>query len=249
MDGTVYKGGILIPGAVDFIECLKDLGIPFVFLTNNSAGPRHSYFKKLRAMGFAIGEENVLTSNTAAMRYVLEKYPGETVFPLASKDVIAEIEGSGIPLNYKDPDIVYLTFDKTITYEKLNNAYHFLLKGAKLIATHPDELCPTEDSYDVDIGPFIRMLESLTGKKAEVIGKPNRRMLEMAASEMGVSPEKTIMVGDRLYTDIKMAADAGIKSILVLTGETKKEDLEHSDVQPAYVFGSVAEIPEFLKKL
>ena len=126
--------------------------------------------------------------------------------------------------------------------EKINNAYQFLMKGSELIATHPDDLCPTEDGYDVDIGPFIMMFEYLTKKKATVIGKPNRLLLDMASSQMGIGADEIARVGDRLYTDMRMAWDNGIPSILVLTGETTIEDLKESDISPTYVFDSVADI-------
>ena len=143
-----------------------------------------------------------------------------------------------------NPDIVLLSFDRELTYEKINKAYSFIKKGAEYIATHPDDLCPTEDDYDVDIGAFIAMYRYLLNKEPLVIGKPNRLLLEMAAAEMGIEPEEVAMVGDRLYTDIRMAYDNGLQSILVLTGETKSEDLEHSDVKPTYVLDSVADIIE-----
>lgn len=246
MDGTVYKGGNVIPGAVEFIEFLVNSEMPFVFLTNNSSSPRSYYFNKLRKMGFRVLEENVITSNIATIRYVLEKYPGKKVYPIASEDVIEEIKNAGINITDKDPDVVYLTFDKTIDYAKINAGFHFISNGAKLVATHPDDVCPTEDSYDVDIGPFIRLFESISGCKAEIVGKPNRLMLEMAAVEMGVQIEEAVMIGDRLYTDIKMASEACISSILVLTGETSKKDLETSEIKPTYVLESVSDIPRFL---
>ncbi|MDD3378397.1 MAG: HAD-IIA family hydrolase [Candidatus Methanomethylophilaceae archaeon] len=249
MDGTVYKGGNLINGAVEFIDYLKEVGIPFVFLTNNSSRNRSFYYSKLKKMGFDVLEKNVLTSNIATIRYVKDNYSGKKVFPIASEDVAEEISDSGITLSEKDPDIVYLTFDKTITYDKLNDAYHHILAGAKLVATHPDDVCPTENSYDVDIGPFIRLFESLGGVKAEVVGKPNLLMLEMAAKEMNVSKDHVVMVGDRLYTDIKMAFDAGTPSILVLSGETSKNDLENSDIKPTYVVDSVKDIPKLLESM
>ena len=149
-----------------------------------------------------------------------------------------------IPLDDVNPDIVLLSFDRELTYEKINKAYAFIKKGAEYIATHPDDLCPTEDDYDVDIGAFIAMYRYLLNKEPLVIGKPNRLLLEMAAAEMGIEPEEVAMVGDRLYTDIRMAYDNGLQSILVLTGETKLEDLEHSDVKPTYVLDSVADIIE-----
>jgi HAD superfamily hydrolase (TIGR01457 family) len=247
MDGTVYKGGDLIPGAVEFICALKEKKIPFVFLTNNSSNARTYYYEKIRRMGFDVELDNVLTSTIATIRYIKKNREGKKVFPIATPNVEAEIRDSGIPISETDPDIVLLTFDRTITFDKLNRAFHFILGGAELIATHPDDLCPTEDSYDVDIGPFIRLFESLSGCKANIIGKPNRLMLEMAAAEMGVPAERTIMVGDRLYTDIRMAYDAGTTSILVLTGETSTEDLLTSEVKPTFVLDSVADIPSRLR--
>jgi len=246
MDGTVYKGGIPIPGAVDFIESLKSHGIPFVFLTNNSAHRRTHYLEKLLRMGFDVTLDNVLTSTVATARFILSQRPGARVYPIAADDVIDDLKASGLDIVDSDPDVVLLAFDRTITYEKINKGYRFIMEGAELIATHPDDLCPTEDFYDVDIGPFIRMFEDMCDVKAVVIGKPNRLMLEMAAGEMGVDPMDTVMVGDRMYTDIQMAVSAGTQSILVLTGETTRSDLESSEVVPTVVLDSVADIPALL---
>lgn len=247
MDGTVYKGGDLIPGAIEFIDSLKERGIPFVFLTNNSSSARDHYYRKLVRMGFHVESENVLTSAIATTRFVLSERAGKRVYPVASPDVVEEMRAAGVDIVDSDPDIVLLTFDRTITYEKINNAYRFLMSGAELIATHPDDLCPTEDAYDIDIGPFIRMFEQMCGKEAVVIGKPNGLMLDMAAREMGVDPEGTVMVGDRLYTDIEMAVRAGTASILVLSGETSEEQLRMSDIRPTHILRSVADIPALLE--
>ncbi|MDR3283249.1 MAG: HAD-IIA family hydrolase [Candidatus Methanoplasma sp.] len=246
MDGTVYKGGLPIPGAREFISLLKKKGTPFVFLTNNSAKARIRYYEKLVSMGFDVSEDDILTSVTATVRYLNKERRGKKVFLLASPEVEEEVARSGIAVTDLNPDIVLLTYDRTLTFEKLNRAFHFILGGAELVATHPDDLCPTEDSYDIDIGPFIRLFESLANVKANVVGKPNRRMLEMAASVMGLPVENVAMVGDRLYTDMKMAADAGTPSILVLSGEARREDLAGSDVRPTYVVDSVADIPSVI---
>ncbi|AMK13234.1 HAD-superfamily hydrolase [methanogenic archaeon mixed culture ISO4-G1] len=246
MDGTVYKGGDLIPGATDFIAALKAKGIPFVFLTNNSSHSRSYYYEKLRRMGFDVTIDNVLTSNIATSRFVLSERPGKRVYVVGSPDVTEEVRAAGVDVVEDDPDIVYLTFDRTITYEKINRAFKALRNGAELIATHPDDVCPTETDYDIDIGPFIRMFEQMCQTTAVVIGKPNRLMLEMAALEMGVDPNGTVMVGDRLYTDMRMGVDAGTDTILVLSGETSREDLEASDIRPTYVLDSVADIPGLL---
>jgi HAD superfamily hydrolase (TIGR01450 family) len=197
-------------------------------------------------MGFDVTFENVLTSNIATIRYVLSQHPGKRVYVVGSPDVVEEVRAAGVNVVEDEPDIVYLTFDRTITYEKINKAFKALNNGAALVATHPDDVCPTETDYDIDIGPFIRMFEQMCQTRAIVIGKPNRLMLEMAALEMGVDPDGAVMVGDRLYTDIRMGQDAGITSILVLSGETSKEDLKGSDVKPTYVLDSVADIVSLL---
>ena len=246
MDGTVYKGGDLIPGATDFISSLKSRGIPFVFLTNNSSHSRDYYYQKLIKMGFDVTLDNVLTSNIATIRFVLSERPGKKVYVVGSPDVTEEVRSAGVDVVDEDPDIVYLTFDRTITYEKINKAYKALCKGAELIATHPDDVCPTETDYDIDIGPFIRMFEQMCQTTAIIIGKPNRLMLEMAALHMGVDPKGTVMVGDRLYTDIRMGEMAETATILVLSGETSRADLEASDIRPTHVLDSVADIPKML---
>lgn len=242
MDGTVYHGGRPIPGALEFIEQLKARNIPFRFLTNNSSRGRAFFHKRLTSMGFDIPLDSILTSTAATLRFIKEKHPGRSVFPLGVPEFEKDIKSSGIRINYKDPDIVLLSFDTTITYDKINMAYRLLKKGKTFIATHPDDLCPTEDGYDIDIGPFIRLFQDMTGAVPEIIGKPNRRMLEMAALDMGIDPGDVIMVGDRLYTDIRMAHDSGIESVAVLTGETTMEMIDASEFKPTYICESVADI-------
>ncbi|MDR1954750.1 MAG: hypothetical protein LBP82_02210, partial [Candidatus Methanoplasma sp.] len=143
MDGTIYKGRNIIPGAQDMVEFLIKEKIPFVFLTNNSSNTREYYYSKLRSMGFRIDKGSVLTSTMATVRFIRERRAGKKVFVIAAPEVSKEIEDLGIVSDEKDPDIVLLTFDRSITFEKINKAYHFIMKGAELIATHPDDLCPT----------------------------------------------------------------------------------------------------------
>ena len=244
MDGTLYHGDRPIPGAREFINGLRERDIPFRFVTNNSSHPRGFYADRLKRLGFNITEGDVLTSTIATIRFILDRRPGKSVYVIATPDVIREIADAGVPLAAEGtvPDIVLLTFDTTIDYRKLNDGYQYIMKGAEFIATHPDDICPTEYGYDVDIGPFIRLFESLTGKEAVVVGKPNRLLLDMAALDMGIPADDIIMIGDRLSTDIRMAIDAGTKSILVLSGETDRALLEKSGMHPTWVMGSVADI-------
>lgn len=242
MDGTVYLGENAIDGAVEFISELKRNGIPFRFLTNNSSNKRDVYSSRLSRMGFDVDVSTVLTSTVATIRFLKERFSGKSVYPLGVPGFVEEVKEAGIPIDENDPDIVLLAFDRTITYDKINRAYNLLRNGKTFVATHPDDLCPTEDGYDIDIGPFIRMFEQMSGTEAIVVGKPNRLMLEMAAFEMGCAVEDIIVVGDRLYTDIKMAADSGVISVAVLSGETTRGDIDGSDIRPTFVCDSVADI-------
>ncbi len=242
MDGTVYKGMVPIPGAKEFISSLKENGIPFMFVTNNSSKGRKQYYEKLKTMGFDIGIGNVLTSGTAALRFLKDERKGKKVYVIGTESYLEDVKEYGIELDDNDPDIVLLSFDRELTYEKINKGYMFIKNGAEYIATHPDDLCPTEDDYDVDIGAFIAMYSYLLHKEPLIIGKPNRLLLDMAASEMGIPADSIAMVGDRLYTDMKMAYDNGLDSILVLTGETSSDDLKDSEIRPTYVLDSVADI-------
>jgi HAD superfamily hydrolase (TIGR01457 family) len=242
MDGTVYRGGAVIKGATEFIERVKAKNIPFLFVTNNSSHDREHYLKKLTKMGFKVNIDNILTSTTATISYLLKHHNKKSVYPLGTPSFVKEIKEAGIRIVDERPDIVLLAFDTTITYEKMNNAYQFIKNGAKFIATHPDDLCPTEQGYDIDAGPFIRLFESMTSVKATVIGKPNELMVKMAAERMNVPLKKMVMVGDRLYTDIKMASDAGIRSIMVLTGEAKECDVATSEIKPTIIVNSVNDI-------
>ncbi len=241
MDGTVYKGMEPIPGAKDFISYLKEKNKPFVMLTNNSSSSRSHYLRKLTGMGFDVGMENILTSTTATVLHLKSKCKGKAVYPLGTPQFMEELQEAGIEVSDTAP-IVLLAFDRTITYQKINHAYHLLLQGADLIATHPDDLCPTEDGYDVDVGPFIRMFEELSGKKALIIGKPNPAMVEMASIHLNVPVSKLAMVGDRLYTDMRMAVENGMTSILVLSGEADEGSLQESGMTIDVVVDSVAEL-------
>ena len=244
MDGTICKGWQAIPGATEFIKELKSKKIPFVLLTNNSSSSRQSYLHKMHTLGFDVVLDDILTSTTATILYLQFERPGKSVYVLGTPDFCKEIEEAGVQIVDQGPDIVLLAFDRTVTYEKINQAYHHLLNGAEFLCTHPDKLCPTEKGYDVDIGPFIDMFCSLTGAIPTVIGKPSRKMAEMASSHMGVPLQSLAMVGDRLYTDMKMAEDNGFTSILVLSGETTIEDLKKSEIEPDIVAASIADLGE-----
>ena len=249
MDGTIYLGDEPIPGALDFINTLKERKIPFRFLTNNSSNKRDVYCARLNRMGFDVDTSSILTSTIATLRYIRDRFPGKSVFPIGVPGFVEEVEEAGIPIDVNDPDIVLLAFDRTITYDKINRAYKLLRNGKVFIATHPDDLCPAKGGYDIDIGPFIRMFEQMTGTEAIIIGKPNRLMLEMVASDIGCRLEDIVMVGDRLYTDIRMGVECGVDSVAVLSGEVTREDIDSSEIRPTYICDTVRDIIPLLDRM
>lgn len=249
MDGTICKGWQVIPGAPEFIQELKDRGLPFVLLTNNSSASRESYLRKMMKLGFPVRMEDILTSTTATILFLQGERPGKTVYPLGTPDFLQELEEAEVEMVEDGADIVLLAFDRSITYEKINKAYHLLSAGAELICTHPDRLCPTESGYDVDIGPFIDMFRSLCDVDPVIIGKPSRKMAEMSSRHLGVPVENMAMIGDRLYTDIRMAIENDMLSVLVLSGETTPEDLKGSLLTPDIVAASVKDLQGFFQRV
>lgn len=248
MDGTLCRGEEIIPGAREFISKLVEKNIPFVILTNNSSVSTDNYVKKFRGMGFDVTKDHVLTATTATMEYLKTEYPGKTVFPLGTPEFVEELLGNNIKVVDSAPDVVLLAYDKTITFDKINKAYHFLAAGATFVATHPDKYCLSKDGLDVDIEPFIRLLEYVSEKKATIVGKPKTLMGKMAARKLNVNIENLAMIGDRLYTDMEMAIHGDMISILVLSGETTKKKLETFEEKDRidYVIGSVDELTPML---
>jgi len=252
MDGTFYLGNTLIDGALDFLDILKSQQKKFIFLTNNSSKNKSTYRQKLSALGCHIDKEQVYTSGEATIWYMKKNCPGNRIYLMGTEPLMKEFENAGFIL-IKDkndkPDYVVLGFDTTLTYEKILTACDYIRDGVPFIATHPDFNCPIEDSkYMPDTGSMIRMFEASTGVSPVVIGKPHIYIVEAIMEKYGLKKEDVAIVGDRLYTDIKTGVNAGITSILVLSGETSEEMYEKSDITTDYVFSSIKYIGEELKK-
>ncbi|MEO0233546.1 MAG: HAD-IIA family hydrolase [candidate division WOR-3 bacterium] len=243
MDGTLYLGDKLIDGSVQFLNRLKELEIKRVFLSNNSSKNRKDYYKKLKKMGFEVSIDEIFTSlNATILKMKREKIV--KIFPLGTPSFEEELRENGFTITDKDPEVVLLGFDKTLTYEKIEKAYKFLMEGKRYIATHPDILCPTEEGFIPDIGCFISMFEKCTNRLPEIIGKPNVEMLSNILKFYSIENCDAVMVGDRLYTDMRMAIDAKVISVLVLSGETKLEDYKNSNLQIDIVCDSVKDLFE-----
>jgi HAD superfamily hydrolase (TIGR01457 family) len=246
MDGTIYLGDKLIDGADKFLEELAKKNIRYIFLTNNSSKNKRSYLEKLNKMGIVTDIENIFTSGEATIIYLNKIKKGAKIFLLGTPALEDEFSRAGFILT-KDRDqkidFVILGFDTTLTYEKLWIACEYLSEGVKYIATHPDFNCPLDGGkFMPDIGAMMALIKASTGKDPVVIGKPNRYIVDAVLEKYKLNKEDLVIVGDRLYTDIRTGTENGIDSILVMSGETDKEMLDKTEFVPKYVFDSVKNI-------
>ena len=249
MDGTINLGQSLLPGAKEFIDYLKESGREYLFLTNNSSKDSAHYVKKMRHLGIKCDVENILTSGDATISYLYSLKPKARVFLMGTPELEMEFKKYGFVLTDKNPDFVILGFDMTLTYEKIVKGCNFIRQGVTYIATHPDFNCPVENGYIPDTGAMMELIKASTGKMPQVIGKPNKEIIESAFRKMKQhNRDEVAMVGDRVYTDIKTGENAGITSILVLSGESTVEDLDKYGVKANFIFDGVGDICKQLKE-
>lgn len=249
MDGTIYIGDRLIEGAAAFIQKLRDRSKRFVLLTNNSSKSTAVYVEKLNRLGLCITRDQILTSGTATIDYLKRKYPQKRVFLLGTDVLKAEFEAEGILLDDVNPELVVAAYDTALDYARLCAICDFVRMELPYIATHPDFNCPaaTKTGAVPDLGAFMALIEASTGRKADiVIGKPNIEIVRAISSRAGCALDEMAIVGDRLYTDIAMGAAHNLTSILVLSGETKREDLSSTCVHPDLVFDSLLKMVDLL---
>ena len=256
MDGTLYLGDDVFDGAVDFIHSISETGRNYIYLTNNSSRAGVDYITRLRKLGFPCEAENVFTSGMATGEFLNQNYPGAKVYLAGTKAFYRELQSYGIDLvndenghtDVDTVDVVVQGFDTELVYEKLDLACHFLRRGAKFIAANPDWVCPMPaDEVLPDCGSICALLTAASGVKPEYIGKPNRNMIDVVSKMSGVPNDNLCAVGDRLYTDIAVAANAGSVSVCVLSGESSEQDIAESEVKPDYVLKDVAEIAKILR--
>ena len=248
MDGTVYLGSRLLPGSLDFLRYLGETGRDHLFLTNNSSRNANYYAEKLTRFGWPAKPDEVLTSGEATALYLGGLKPSARVYLLGTPDLEQEFAAHGFTLTDEKPDYVVLGFDMTLTYDKLVRACDLIRAGVPFIATHPDFNCPTETGYIPDCGAMIALITASTGVTPQVIGKPNRQIIDAMFRKKPVARSQVAMVGDRLYTDIVMGHNAGVASILVLSGEAKRGDIDAAPVKPDFVMSGLAELHAALRQ-
>ncbi|MFI4860054.1 MAG: HAD-IIA family hydrolase [Phycisphaerales bacterium JB063] len=242
MDGVIYRGSQLIPGADRFINQLRDRHIPFLFLTNNSQRTRRDIAAKLVRMGINAGPEHVFTCAMATARFLAQQKPGGTAYVLGETGLTTALHTNGFAIVDKDPDYVVVGEGRTYTFEMLEHATNLVLNGARLIATNMDPNCPTQAGTRPGCGAVVKLLEEATGKPAFSVGKPSPVMMRAARKELGLNSAQTCMIGDTMSTDILGGVQLGYHTILVLSGGTRRHELDNFAYQPDTILESVADI-------
>ena len=242
MDGTIYLDEELFDGTIDFLNHVKEIGGRYLFLTNNSSRGVGAYIEKMERLGIEAVEEDFLTSVDATILYLKENHPGQLCYVSGTETFKKQLADSGIAVTDKlsdDVEVLVHGFDRELTFQKLEDSCILLNRGVPFIATNPDWVCPTWYSSVPDCGSVCKMLETATGRKPRFIGKPQPEMALLAMEKFGYSKEETVLVGDRLYTDIACGVNAGIDTVFVLSGEGTMEDLKTSEAQPAMIYDNI----------
>jgi len=253
LDGTIYSGSTLFPFSISFLENLKKLGIGYSFLTNNPSRSINDNLSNLIKMGISATHEEIYTSALATIDYLKKEYPNaKRLFILGTPSMVKEFQDAGYISTQDDandkPDVVIVGFDKTLTYSRLCRAAWWISKEIFYVATNPDKVCPTDKPVVlVDCGSICSCLEQATGRTPDVvIGKPDPRMLNGIIERHHLEPYQIAMIGDRIYTDLKMAHEAKTLGVLVLTGETIYDVRKHFKIKPDII---VDDLEEFGKML
>src|SRR5713226_4602345 len=248
MDGVIYRGSQLIPGAERFIAELLRLDVPFLFLTNNSQRTRRDVATKLQRLGIDVGEEHVFTCAMATARFLAEQKPGGTAFVIGEGGLLTSLHHNGYAVVDHDPDYVVVGEGRTFNLELVEAAVRMIVGGAKLIATNLDPNCPTQDGLRPGCGAMVAMLELAAGIRAFSVGKPSPIMMRAARKELGLTTDETTIIGDTVETDILGGVQLGYHTVLVLSGGTHSEDLQRYAYRPEIVVDSLAEFSELLEK-
>ncbi|MBI1347621.1 TIGR01457 family HAD-type hydrolase [bacterium] len=247
MDGVLYRGSELIPGADRFIAQLREREIPFRFLTNNSQRTRRDVVAKLARMGIDAEEEHVFTCAMATARFLAQQKPGGTAFVIGEGGLLTALHENGYAVVDHDPDFVVVGEGRTFNLELVEAAVRMILNGAKLIATNLDPNCPTQTGLRPGCGAMVAMLEAASGVKAFGVGKPSPLMMRAARKDLGLTTAETTIIGDTMETDILGGIQLGFHTVLVLSGGTRSDDLKHFAYAPDMIVDSLAELHDRLE--
>jgi NagD protein len=243
MDGVIYRGKAPVGGAKDFIRRLVETRTPFLFLTNNSEQTPIDLLRKLEAMGIeGLTEQNFYTSAMATAAFLKNQKPGGSAYVIGGNGLASELYKAGFSLTEHNPDYVVVGKTANFNFDMMRKALRLIDKGAKFIATNPDVVDPTESGLEPAAGSILASIEVACGKKPYVVGKPNALMMMIARKQLGSHSSETVMIGDRMDTDIVAGLEAGMTTCLVLSGVSTRATLEEFPYRPDHVFNHVGEI-------
>jgi len=246
LDGTVYLGDALLPGAGEAIARLREAGARVVFVTNKPLEPGTAYAEKLDRLGVTATRADVVTSVDSLVGYLRRDHPSARLLCVTEASTRGELEAAGFEVTSDSArtDVVVVSFDRTFDYAKLNAAYRAVKHhGAAIVATNPDPYCPTPDGGLPDCAAMLAAIEACTGARAEaIVGKPSVHMARALEDRLGLAGDDVAVVGDRLLTDVAMAHSLGMTGVLVLTGATTLKDLEGVDVTPDFVIDGLGQL-------
>jgi NagD protein len=243
MDGVLYHGNHLLPGAADFIAWLQEQKLNFLFLTNSSERSPRELREKLRRLGIDVAEAHFYTSAMATATFLASQKPGGTAYVIGQPGLINALYEAGFSMNEVNPDYVVVGETPNYTYDTIKKAVRLVRNGARLIGTNPDVTGPDESGMIPACGALLAPIELATGMKAYFVGKPNPLMMRTALRRLGCTREETFIIGDRMDTDILAGIESGIETILVLSGVTQRSDLATFAYGPDLVLDGVGQVP------
>jgi len=242
MDGVIYHGNRVLPGAREFVQWLTKNGKRFLFLTNSSERSPKELMLKLQRMEIEVGEEHFYTSALATAAFIKTQTPGCGVFCIGEPGLLNALYAEGITMNDHNPDYVVVGETRNYNYESILRAVHLVNNGARLIGTNPDMTGPSEEGIIPACRAFVAPIELATGKQAYFIGKPNPLMMRTGRKRLGLQSEDIAIIGDRMDTDIVAGIESGIDTVLVLTGVTERTQIESFPYRPMYVLEGIGDI-------
>ena len=246
MDGVLVHEEDAIPGAAEFVEALKASGKRFLVLTNNSIFTPRDLRARLLASGIDVPEESIWTSALATAQFLADQRPGGSAYVVGEAGILTAMHDIGYVMTDRSPDYVVLGETRTYSFEAITRAIRLMVNGARFIATNPDPSGPSPAGMLPATGSVAALISTATGRQPYFVGKPNPLMMRSALNRLDAHSETTIMVGDRMDTDIISGLEAGLRSVLVLTGSTSREQIEHFPYRPTRVVDSVADLVRFV---
>jgi NagD protein len=246
MDGVLVREEQAIPGADRFLARLRELGTPFLVLTNNSIYTRRDLAARLAASGLRVPEEAIWTSALATARFLQDQRPGGSAFVIGEAGLTTALHDAGYTLTERAPDYVVLGETRTYSFERITRAIRLIANGARFIATNPDATGPSVDGPLPATGSVAALISRATGVEPYFVGKPNPLMMRSALNAIDAHSETAAMIGDRMDTDIVSGLEAGMETVLVLTGVTTREDAERHPYRASRIVDSVADLLDTL---